>query len=170
MNFKDKILVQCIVCLMIFSAVQGSEIIKQEDFLKVRKEISRQVKIHNTIDDIKADSIKILDTILGAPSVLASAVIDANSLNEFSEPIDKKTSEPIQPVYATGGGVVIYAGIDKKLGSCIKIIHQNKISIYGNLHTIAVVPDERVAKGQIIGTYDNNCNQEFYYHLADSMV
>lgn len=170
MNLKDKLLVQCVACLIIFSFIQGSALIKQEDFSKLREEIAEHSKIHNTVEDIKEDSLKLFDKLLGAPSEFASVVIEANSANEFSAPIDEKTSESIQPVYATSGGVVIYAGVDRELGSCIKIIHQNKISTYGNLYTLAVVPDERVKKGQIIGTYDNNCNEEFYYQLADSMV
>lgn len=170
MNFKDKILVQCVLCFMIFSMIQGSAMIKQEDFVELRNEIANQSKVHNSFEDVKTKGIKLWNMILESPAVLTNAVIEANSINEFSAPIDKMTSEPIQPVYATGGGVVIYAGVDIELGSCIKIRHQDKISTYGNLHTLAVVPDERVSKGQIIGTYDNKCDKEFYYQLADSMI
>ena len=170
MNFKDKLLVQCVACFVIFALVQGSSMIKVESFSKIREEITEQAQVHNSMEDIKKVGSKLVESFMKAPSVLTNAVIDANSGNQFSAPIDKKSSKPVQPVFASAGGVVIYAGIDKELGSCIKIRHQNKFSTYGNLHTIVVVPNERITKGQIIGTFDNNCNKEFYYQLADNMI
>jgi len=170
MNFKDKLLIQCVACFVIFALVQGSSMIKVESFSKLREEITEQAQTHNSMVDIKNAGSKLVESFMKAPSVLTNAVIAANSGNQFSAPIDEATGEQVQPVYASAGGVVIYAGIDKKLGSCIKIRHQNKISTYGNLHTIVVVPDERITKGQIIGTFDNNCNKEFYYQLADNMI
>lgn len=170
MKFKDKLLVQCVVCLIIFTAVQGSSMIKQEKFVEIKNIIAQRVGVHNSLEDIKEIGLKTIDIILGAPAVLTSAVIEANQVSEFSAPIDKKSDDNIQPVYATSGGVVVYAGIDKEHGSCIKIKHQNKTSVYGNLYTLAVVPGERVTKGKIIATFDNNCGEEFYYQLVDNMI
>ena len=63
------------------------------------------------------------------------------------------------------GGVVTYAGIDRDLGVCIRISHEDQVSVYGNLHTLTAVTGERVNKGDIIGTYDNTGEDEFYYTL-----
>ena len=61
-------------------------------------------------------------------------------------------------------------GIDKDLGFCIRIQHEDKMSTYGNLESISAVMGERVKKGDIIGTFDKNNDEKFYYQLTDSVL
>lgn len=170
MNYKDKFLAQCVICFLIFAIAEGSTMITHEGFTKIKDEIVSRAGIHNSLEDIKEAGAKAIDIVLGAPAVLTGAVMEANKINEYAAPIDEKTEEQIQPVYASAGGVVMSAGIDKDYGSCIIIKHQGKTSTYGNLYTLSVVPGERVTRGQIIGTFDNNCGEDFYYQLVDNVI
>ena len=85
-------------------------------------------------------------------------------------PIDKESKEEIKKVRSAFGGEVISAGIDKKLGVCIRIKNGNKIATYGNLKDIYVITGERIIKSEAIGTYDSKSNKEFYYQVEDNMV
>ena len=53
---------------------------------------------------------------------------------------------------------------------CVKIKHEDKFSVYGNLYTLTVVAGDKVKKGDIIGTFDSKGEEEFYYQLGDSVV
>ena len=101
---------------------------------------------------------------------MTSAVVSVNEMRNFSAPIDEKADNDIQSVHAAAGGIVAYAGIDKNLGMCIKIKHQSKVSVYGNLCTITAVTGDRVGKGDVIGTFNNSGEKEFYYQLEDSVI
>ena len=56
------------------------------------------------------------------------------------------------PIYATGEGVVIFAGWQRGYGNLIKIQHElGTETRYGHLNSIAVRQGQRVSRGDTIG-------------------
>jgi hypothetical protein len=170
MNYRDKFLVQIMVCLAIFVGLRGVAMIDDEGFSEIKSTLNRYISKNYSLEEIKENGAELLDKITSAPAVLAGAVLQANEINEFGAPIDEKDTEGVQAVHAVAGGVVTYSGIDKEFGLCIKIQHEDKLSTYGHLDNISVITGERVKKGNIIGTFVKDNGEEFYYKLSDSMV
>ncbi len=56
-------------------------------------------------------------------------------------------------IKASDGGTVIYVGYDGAYGNTVRIDHgANKVTVYAHLSAINVKEDQKVAKGQQIGT------------------
>lgn len=56
------------------------------------------------------------------------------------------------PVFASGAGVIMQAGVNGGYGRYVKIDHQNGYeTAYGHMSSLAVKAGQRVAKGEIIG-------------------
>lgn len=165
MKYNDKMLVQAVVCLAIFAIIRGSAMVGGEQIEKVKEAIGRQAQKDYSLEEIKEAGSDFLAKAAGAPKTITTALTNASEAGKFSEPIDKTSDEEISAVHATSDGEVVYSGIDRELGVCVKIRHDEKTSVYGNLHTLTVITGEKVKKGDIIGTYDNTGEKEFYYHL-----
>lgn len=170
MKYKDKILMQVVTCLSFMALVNGTAMIDNESVKSFKKEIFDQMSVNYTIDDLKVMKDDFIGYMFELPKRINETIIVANEMSYFAYPIDENSSEDIVNVRAAAGGEVVYSGIDKNLGPCVKIKHNDKFSTYGNLHTINVIVGDRVKKSQIIGSYDNKSIEEFYYQLEDSMV
>lgn len=170
MRYNDKILIQAVICLAIFALVRGAAMIEGDSISKIKDAVKEQSEKNYSIEDIKEAGSDFAGKVVNAPKSITAAVTAANEVGEFGKPIDEDSKEDVLAVHATAGGEVIYAGIDKDLGVCIKIKHEEKTSTYGNLYTLTTVTGERVKKGDIIGTFDNDGEKEFYYQLNDSVV
>lgn len=72
------------------------------------------------------------------------------------------------PVFATDSGVVIITEYDEAYGLNVHIYHKTRVTIYGHLSKIIVVPGERVVEGQIIG-YSGNTGDSSGPHLHFEM-
>lgn len=170
MKYRDKLLVQIMMCLSIFAVLRGLAMVDSDGFTKIKNTLDGYLSKNYSVDEIKESGAELVDKITGAPSALVNAVIEANEINEFGVPMDEKDTDGIQAVHAVAGGVVTYSGIDKDLGLCIKIQHEGKLSTYGNMDSINAVTGDRVKKGTIIGTFNKKSGQDFYYQLTDSVV
>ncbi len=167
MNYRDKFLVQMMVCLAIFALIRGAAMIDNEGFSKVKSKAEEYLGKNYSAEEIKEAGAEFVDKIINAPAALTGVVLEANEINEFGAPIDEKDTDEVRAVHAVAGGKIIYSGIDKKLGLCIRIKHEDKVSTYGNLSDISAVTGERVKKGEIIGTFDGSSEKEFYYKLSE---
>jgi len=170
MKFKDKLLIQIVACLTIIAIINGTPLISNEKINDLKKEVIKQINKDYSIEEIKEIKTSILSAATNAPDFLNQVITVANEIGYFTYPIDEDSKDEIINVRAAAGGEVIYSGIDKELGPCIRIKHEGKISTYGHLHTIEVIVGDRVKKAQKIGTYNNKSTEEFYYQLEDSMV
>lgn len=170
MNFRDKFLLQVVSTLTIIALFNMAPINNNEKFLELRKQLNNQLNEHYSLEDLKSYSNDIVSVVVNSPQKLKQVVRVANEISYYTYPISENSKKDIVDVRAAAGGKVIYSGIDKDLGPCIRIQHENKISTYGNLHTINVILGERIKKSQIIGSYDSKSMEEFYYQLEDSMV
>ena len=170
MNYRDKFLVQMMICLAVFALARGAAMIDNEGFSKIKNKVGEYLGRNYSVEEIKETGADFVDKIIHAPAALTSAVMEANEMNEFGAPIDEKDTDEAQAVHAVAGGSVVYSGIDKNLGFCIRIQHEDKMSTYGNLSSISAVMGDRVKKGDIIGTFDSGDGEDFYYKLSDSVV
>ena len=84
----------------------------------------------------------------------------------YGEPIDEKDDDGSYMVHSVCGGTVTEIGENNDIGRYAVIRHGTESeSVYGNLSDLSCILNERVRKGDIIGTYDDKCGKGFYYSL-----
>ena len=167
MNFREKVTAQIIASLMIFSSVKSVGMINWEPVNEMKAWVSSHINTNYTAEEVKAAASELLERAGSAGEVLASAVISANKAGQSDNVLGEADEKGIRVVYAPDGGDVVSVGISDELGMYVRIRHDGKISLYGNLADIAVLTGERVRKGDIIGSYDSNSVNEFIYELTD---
>ena len=164
---KRKLYWQAAACMVIASvAVYGGKI-ENETFAKYYQQVKNMVMEETTFDDVKSAGEDITAALIGAPSKMVSMVSDANTASKYGQPIDEKSDSATKQVHAVAGGMVLSSGRDSEIGLFIKIKHEDAVSVYGNLADIGVVESERVQRGEIIGSYDEDSGKDFYYELQD---
>ena len=162
---------QSIVCLAVFAAVHsgmGALTIEKYDRIgELVKKITEAVQENYTL----AELLELWDdasaTVASIPVSVREAVISANQETLYGAPIDAPGDSESRQVYASAGGRVLKSGLQDGLGLYVMVEHQDKISTYGHLSSIRVVEGERIQKGEILGSYDNDSEYDFYYSLED---
>lgn len=162
---------QSIVCIAVFAAVHSGmgalTIEKYERIGELVKKITEAVQENYTL----AELLELWDdasaTVASIPVSVREAVISANQDTLYGAPIDAPGDSESRQVYASAGGRVLKSGLQDGLGLYVMVEHQDKISTYGHLSSIRVVEGERIQKGEILGSYDNDSEYDFYYSLED---
>lgn len=162
---------QTIVCLAVYAAVHSGmgalTIEKYECIGELVKKITEAVQENYTL----AELLELWDdasaTVASIPVSVREAVISANQETLYGAPIDAPGDSESRQVYASAGGRVLKSGLQDGLGLYVMVEHQDKISTYGHLSSIRVVEGERIQKGEILGSYDNDSEYDFYYSLED---
>lgn len=162
---------QSIVCIAVFAAVHSGmgalTIEKYERIGELVKKITEAVQENYTL----AELLELWDdasaTVASIPVSVREAVISANQETLYGAPIDAPGDSESRQVYASAGGRVLKSGLQDGLGLYVMVEHQDKISTYGHLSSIRVVEGERIQKGEILGSYDNDSEYDFYYSLED---
>ena len=162
---------QSIVCLAVFAAVHSGmgalTIEKYERIGELVKKITEAVQENYTL----AELLELWDdasaTVASIPVSVREAVISANQETLYGAPIDAPGDSESRQVYASAGGRVLKSGLQDGLGLYVMVEHQDKISTYGHLSSIRVVEGEQIQKGEILGSYDNDSEYDFYYSLED---
>lgn len=171
MNYREKLVMQTVICLMIFAGVRSASMIDIEVFNKAEKIVEEQFLKNYTADEISITMSEILDKATNIHKTVTAAVLKANEENISSQSLGKKDENGLQIAYAVSGGKVINAGISEAEGLYIAVKSDNYIFTYGNLNEISAVPGERIMKGDIIGTFDSKGKKEFLYTKEpDNMV
>lgn len=163
MNFREKFVIQVVVSMMIFSFVKSADMFNLQLSDKVRTYSEK----HYTAKEIKDKASGIFDKAGSLHEQFTSAVIQVSSRGFDETPLGEKDDNGICVVYAPAGGKVVSSGISKEHGMFVRIKHDEKYSLYGNLLDIVVLTGERVRKGDIIGSYDSTSGNEFIYELTD---
>lgn len=169
MKRKEIILIQAIICCMIFTFAKTAAMLMPDEMLPVKDRVKTKLEKNYTVDEVKDAGSELLETVKETPAVIAGAIHKANKLSEFGQPIDEASDRETACVYATNDGKVISSGISKELGTFIKIQHEESVSTYGNLETVMTVQGDKVKKGDIIGTYDKDSSKKFYYDLEENL-
>ena len=162
---------QTIVCLAVYAAVHSGmgalTIEKYECIGELVMKITEAVQENYTL----AELLELWDdasaTVASIPVSVREAVISANQETLYGAPIDAPGDSENRQVYASAGGRVLKSGLQDGLGLYVMVEHQDKISTYGHLSSIRVVEGERIQKGEILGSYDNDSEYDFYYSLED---
>lgn len=162
---KKKIFRQMLICTILSIVyVSGSNISNpkiSEKFDKAAAYIEKPVSYAQIQNYIKYAT----DNIKKAPKAAVEVIANANVSSMYGEPIDEETSIPVKHVHAVCGGKVTKVGKSSVYGLYIEIQHKDATSVYGNLYDINVFEDERVSRGEIIGSYDSESDKDFYYKL-----
>ena len=166
---KKKIYCQIAVCMILTTAAVCGGEIKNEAFSQYYDKAKSAVMETATVEDIKAVCLDISAALSGAPAKVASAVAQAGTASKYGAPIDEKSETALKQVHAAAGGMVIASGKDREMGLYIKIKHEDAVTVYGNLDSVGVVESERVQRGEIIGSYNEDCGKDFFYELQENL-
>ena len=162
MKFREKLVVQTVICMMIFAGIRGIGAVDIKGIREAKAFIGEHFQRNYTSDDIKTAGSQLLKEASNLHTTVTSAVLKANEPGKDNV-LGKADRNGIQMVYAINSGNVTAAGIDEEKGTFIKIENNDTEEIYGNLNEISVLTGEKVWKGDIIGTFDSNSNKEFIY-------
>ncbi len=166
MRFKEKFLIQVVICLVIFAGIRCAGMLDVKPVKEVKAFIGEHFQQNYTTKDIKNVGSQVLREAETLHTTVTSAVVKANQLGEDDKTLGKADQNGIQMVYAVNNGNVMAAGIDKEIGKFIKIKTDKGIETYGNFCEITVLTGDRVRKGDIIGTFDSSGKDEFIYQKS----
>jgi len=176
---KNRILLQTVVCLVLFAAVNSTAVPrlgeKYDKFGWILEQINDAIVKNYTLAELLDMGLEAASEAVSLPVKVGEAVIQVNEQGLYGQPVDRPDEDEggVMQVYAAAGGRVIRSGINSALGMYVMIEHpasgfrEGKISTYGHLSDLRAVEGERVNKGDIIGSYDSSCGQEFYYVLEE---
>ncbi len=166
---RKKLYCQIMICMLLMTVAVCGKNIENPYFAKYYEKARNAVMTQVTMEDVRDVMAQLPDFLSNAPSKVVSAVAKVNSDSQYGTPIDEKSDSAVKQVHAAAGGMVIASGKDKELGLFIRIKHENATTVYGHLSNINVVEDERVQRGEIIGSYDTECGQDFFYELEKDL-
>ena len=166
MRFKEKFLIQVVICLVIFAGIRCAGMLDVKPVKEAKAFIGEHFQQNYTTKDIKNASSQVLREAETLHTTVTSAVVKANQLGEDDKTLGKADQNGIQMVYAVNNGNVTAAGIDKEIGKFIKIKTDKGIETYGNFCEITVLTGDKVRKGEIIGTFDSSGKYEFIYQKS----
>lgn len=167
MKYKEKIFLQVIICCMLFTLAKAGGAIEIKGLADMKTAVKEEFSKDYSIGEVKTACREFFEKAKEAPAVITSAIIQANELGEYGQPIDEDSDTKERCIYAVSAGEVVVSGISKELGSFVKILHDTKISTYGNLSEIKAVQGDKVRKGDIIGTYKSDSEKKFYYNIEE---
>lgn len=166
MRFKEKFLIQVVICLVIFAGIRCAGMLDVKPVKEVKAFIGEHFQQNYTTKDIKNAGSQVLREAETLHTTVTSAVVKANQLGEDDKTLGKADQNGIQMVYAVNNGNVMAAGIDKEIGKFIKIKTDKGIETYGNFCEITVLTGDKVRKGDIIGTFDSSGKHEYIYQKS----
>ena len=169
MNLRERFVIQTVISLMIFAGVKSISMIDIDKINEAEDFLCSRFEKHYTPEDIEETVSGIFDEINEVHKSVTAAVIEANTEGESEIVLGKKDAEGIQIVYAATGGNVINAGINDKKELFVEISGDDYIYTYCNMSQISVATGERVRKGDIIGTFDNKDDNEFFFEKREVM-
>ena len=166
MRFKEKFLIQVVICLVIFAGIRCAGMLDVKPVKEAKAFIGEHFQQNYTTKDIKNAGSQLLREAETLHTTVTSAVVKANQLGEDDKTLGKADQNGIQMVYAVNNGNVTAAGIDKEIVKFIKIKTDKGIETYGNFCEITVLTGDKVRKGEIIGTFDSSGKYEFIYQKS----
>lgn len=166
---KRKLLGQIIVSTLLFAAVFAGGQIENEQFAEKYDKAASVATHQVSISEIKASGGAVFDFASHAPAKLVGAISAVNEASKYGNPIDEKSDSDVLQVHAAAGGMVLTSGWEKELGLFVKIKHEDAVTVYGNLSDLIVVENERVQRGEIIGSYKKGSEKEFFYELQENL-
>ena len=156
MNYKEKLIVQVVICMMIFAGVRAVSAMDIKGMRQVKAFVGEHFQKNYTAEDIKTAGSRLVNEAGELRTDITSVVLKANKAGEVKEPLGKADKDGLQMVYSVNGGTVTAAGIDKVLGKFLKIETDNGMETYGNFCEITAITGDKIRKGDIIGTFEGS--------------
>ncbi len=166
---KRKFLCQSFICLLLFGIVFFAEKSGNEAVVTGYEKVKDAMSSSLTIEKLKTSSKKFSKAVIHSPEKVVTAMSKLSEETKYGEPIDEISDSEIKTVHAVAGGKVICSGKSENLGLYVKIKHENAVSVYGNLQDLNVMLQDRVQRGEIIGTYNEAEGKEFYFQLDENV-
>lgn len=166
---KRKILYQSCVCLLILFIVFFAQKSDNDKVSKGYTKIRTVMSSNLTMENVKSCGKKLSNSIVHGSEKVVTTMEKLSEETKYGEPIDEISDSEIKTVHAVAGGKVICSGRSENLGLYVKIKHENAISIYGNLQDLSVMVQDRVQRGEIIGTYNESEGKQFYFQLDENV-
>lgn len=163
--WKKILLIQVCICLFIISGYAAIGRSDSEVFREKRSQAVAAMSKNYTVSDLWNKGKSAASAIIKVPAVVSSYVINTQNAENYAEPIDPVSEGGITSIYAVSGGQVIETGENAELGKFIKIQHDEAVSIYGQCSRIYTEAGRHVRRGQVIGSFMQEKNNEFYYEL-----
>ena len=165
---KKKLLEQTCLCIMIALAL----LISNNSNIKILERGAGAVMTYMeksyTAEDIKKAANKGAELASAVPSKITGTIAVITGRPVLGEPVDMDSDEQMIPVRAVAGGEVAAVGESETIGKYIRITHGSTgESLYGHVKEVKTEVPARVKKGQIIGIYDKNSDEEFYYSFKE---
>lgn len=164
-----KFVLQSILCLAIAGIFFCAEQAENSSMTAAISRLSASLAREYTLSEIRGIREQAKETFQSAISIGSGLRETFESGVDFETgvPIDEKPLSEKAPVYAAAGGTVrVIESDDENIGNYLIIQHGKEAeSVYGNLNHICVVKGEHVRKGQMIGSYDEKNEKEFYYSI-----
>lgn len=165
---KEKIIKQAAMCIVLAAALFVSEHSGIGVLEKGSDRVVGYMSVNYTAADIYNFAQEGIEAVSGLPEKAKKAVAAAAVKNRYGEPVDEEYSNGRKTVYAVGAGQIAAVGENEEIGRYVRITHEGSgESLYGNLSEIFVKAAESVRKGQIIGIYSENNDEEFYYSFKE---
>ncbi|MEG0829084.1 MAG: M23 family metallopeptidase [Anaerovoracaceae bacterium] len=164
-----KILRQTGICIIIVFTFLLAKSVEVPQLNIGSEKIIQQMSKHYSVEEIMTNGSKAVKTIIVTPVTMTNNIISANKENKYGYPMDQVKEGSSGSVYAVGGGTVSVVGENQQIGKFVKVEHGEEAeSIYGNLDNIQVKDLDKVKKGDIIGTFKNTGEKDFYYSFIKS--
>ena len=168
MNWK-KIRIQICICVVLCFAIFFAGKSDNERVANIYQSFMAMAGHNVTSEEFAVFRQECLEKVQIVPARLTSAVIRANKESRYGEPVDESSEGQFKQVHAVAGGMVLQVGKSHEKGIFAVVRHEDAVSTYGQLDSINVVPNERIQRGEIIGTYDTLCGKEFLYELTPNL-
>lgn len=165
---KRKIIIQISACILFFVGINICEDSQLHILHSGAKKTIEYMSVDYTAKDLNDIAAKNFEKVVAVVTNIDNAVDAITGKPVYSEPIDEKYAGEEASVHAVAGGKVTAVGKNESIGKYIQITHGDQTkSIYGNLNRIFVKKSQNVKRGQMIATYRNLKDKEFYYSLED---
>lgn len=167
--WKWKILKQAGVCLIIALTMLLVQSVNLPVLNKGSEIVMAQLSRNYSGSEVLTMARTGITSVAKAPATITNAVLSTNKANRYGQPIDQAEKGEVVPVYAVAAGTVTSVGENDQIGKFVKISHGDETaSLYGNCRVVYAKELERIKKGQIIATYENDGKTEFYYSFSES--
>ena len=109
MNYKEKLIVQVVICMMIFAGVRAVSAMDIKGMRQVKAFVGEHFQKNYTAEDIKTAGSRLVNEAGELRTDITSVVLKANKAGEVKEPLGKADKDGLQMVYAVNGGTVTAA-------------------------------------------------------------
>ncbi len=164
---KKILIMQTCVCILMLCGYSAAGRFDSEKVQEIRSQAVAAMSKHYTVSDIWDKGKSAVSALIRIPTAVTSYVMSTGEPQSYAEPVDPVGVGSITSIYAVSGGQVIETGENEELGKYIKIQHDSAVSVYGQCSRIYAKEGKHVRRGQVIGSFMQEENNEFYYDLIE---